>query len=237
MCRQETTRDGPPVVPTQRQASGKFEADAWKLEGECCVRSHNKPRRQLFTPLRVKGAPPARSLFSIRVTEGVFCGSGERFKKVDSWHSREDAHADLGRFWQGSTTFVQRQFVSVCSKDPLRPEQNDARAVGGSRYYYSTEQSNESSGEVIPVSTALAGLTQVNGVAIRNATAPRPLALARQPGAESPNPNDNTHPVTADSCQAVTGCDRRLRGDRLINGNVNVSDNSCCRVNVINSGL
>ena len=55
----ETTVDGRDRCPVQ--------ADEWRLEA---TRAHHKPRRELFTPLRVAGAPPAKCLTPARLTEG-----------------------------------------------------------------------------------------------------------------------------------------------------------------------
>ena len=58
--------------------------DAWRLTDNEAVRVHHKPRCQLFTPLRVAGAPPVRSLTPARVTEGRFTDTSETFRHVDS---------------------------------------------------------------------------------------------------------------------------------------------------------
>ena len=94
----------------ERRASGDHSEgdDAWAEDGRHCVRVHRAPRRELFTPLRVSGAPPARSLFPVRVTVGRFEGSGRAFRITDSWHQRSDAHRDLGERWVGATQFLRR---------------------------------------------------------------------------------------------------------------------------------
>ncbi len=74
---------------------------------------HETPRRTLVTPPRVQGAPPVRGLTAYRLTKGVFCDNGEEFTRRDNWTSRASAHADLGRRWTGSTTFVTKD--SMCS--------------------------------------------------------------------------------------------------------------------------
>ena len=80
----------------------------WRLDKEEAVRGHHKPRCELFTPLRVAGAPPSRSLTLARVTEGRFVDTGETFRRVDSWTTKSTVHADLGRRWTGTTRFVMR---------------------------------------------------------------------------------------------------------------------------------
>ena len=71
-------------------------------------RCHARPRRQLFTPIRVAGSPPGKALTAVRITEGVFNDNGEAFRIADNWTARSTAHQDLGRLWTGSTTFVLR---------------------------------------------------------------------------------------------------------------------------------
>ena len=45
--------------------------DEWKHRGRESVRVHDKPRRTLFTPRRVAGAPPRVALTSARITRGI----------------------------------------------------------------------------------------------------------------------------------------------------------------------
>ena len=78
----------------------------WQVGNDVAVMTHDLARLCLATPLRVAGAPPARMLSSIRVTEGTFCDTGERFRRVDSWRARSTAHLSLERPWQGRTVFV-----------------------------------------------------------------------------------------------------------------------------------
>ena len=99
--------------------------DVWRLDKEEAVRFHHKPRCELFTPLRVAGAPPSKSLTPARVTEGRFVGTGEAFRRVDSWTTMSTAHADLGRRWTGTTRFLMR---TGCDETT----EKDARARGGS---------------------------------------------------------------------------------------------------------
>ena len=81
-------------------------ARAIEIPGPC--RRHATPRRTLFTPRRVEGAPPAKALTPTRVTIGRFVDSGEEFSRLDSWRSRSDAHLDLGRAWIGETKFFAK---------------------------------------------------------------------------------------------------------------------------------
>ncbi len=64
-----------------------------------------RPRKNLFTPLRVAGAPPAKALTVVRITEGIF-DDGREFRRRDNWTSRATAHLRLARPWTGSTTFI-----------------------------------------------------------------------------------------------------------------------------------
>ena len=80
--------------------------DSW-LEGESQVtRYHERPRRELFTPMRVGGSPPGKALTSTRVTRGEYLDDGSKFVWTDSWRARATAHRDMGRLWTGATTFV-----------------------------------------------------------------------------------------------------------------------------------
>ena len=71
------------------------------------VRTHDTPRTELFTPMRVKGAPPARTLTSTRITSGRYVDDGEAFTVTDSWRARATAHRQLERPWIGSTAFFR----------------------------------------------------------------------------------------------------------------------------------
>ena len=84
--------------------------DEWTDTGEAdkVVRQHLNWRRELFTPVRVQGAPPGRALTSVRITEGEY-EDGEKFRRVDSWTTRSTAHLRLDRKWVGNTTFLLRR--------------------------------------------------------------------------------------------------------------------------------
>ena len=82
-------------------------ADYWQSnEGEM-TRHHVLPRRNMFTPFRVSGSLPARDIYSVRVTEGVF-ETGEPFRLVDSWKNRHLARQELIHEWTGRTTFFMK---------------------------------------------------------------------------------------------------------------------------------
>ena len=91
--------------------SVEAERDFWQ-EGEPLatevVRIHTRPRRALFTLLRVSGAPPGRSLTPARVTKGIFWDTDEPFTWTDTWTARSTAHQWLKRPWTGCTTFLKR---------------------------------------------------------------------------------------------------------------------------------
>jgi hypothetical protein len=72
------------------------------------VRHHQRQRCELFTPKYVENGPALKTLCSTRITEGKFIDSGESFKCVDSWTTRQRAHFPLKRAWQGTTTFFFR---------------------------------------------------------------------------------------------------------------------------------
>ncbi len=83
--------------------------DHWIHRKEEAVRRHRRPRQSLFTPLRVGGAPPVKTLTPVRVTEGRYCDTQEAFRVVDCWTSRATAHRSLTRPWIGTTTFLRRR--------------------------------------------------------------------------------------------------------------------------------
>jgi hypothetical protein len=81
--------------------------DEWISDGVVAVRHHRRERRSLFTPLRVSGAPPAKALTPMRLTEGTMA-DGSLFRHVDTWTARATAHASLSQPWRGKTTFYVR---------------------------------------------------------------------------------------------------------------------------------
>ena len=83
-------------------------SDAWILDGEEAVRVHHKARRELFTPLRVASAPPAKGFTPTRITEGRYFDTGEKFRRADTWTARASAHSDFGRRGTGRTRFLLR---------------------------------------------------------------------------------------------------------------------------------
>ena len=87
-------------------------SDSWHeptgSEGDEVVRVHDRPRRSLFTPMRVEGSPPAKVLAGTRRTEGKFLDNGESFTIVDEWRGRREPHRDLSRPWVGKTVFMLR---------------------------------------------------------------------------------------------------------------------------------
>ena len=90
--------------PRDEEDVGELQID----EHGQATRQHLKPRQCLFTPTRVKGAPPGRALTAMRVTRGKYCDNGEAFVRCDNWTSRATAHMSLGRRWVGTTTFLLR---------------------------------------------------------------------------------------------------------------------------------
>ena len=122
--------------------------DSWIHNGELQVRVHRRERRDLFTPLRVSGAGPAKALFSVRITEGAFRDSGQQFRIVDAWTSRASAHKTLAELWTGTTTFVRRSAYEhssrTCAHEAPASE-SAAVPVGGSELCspsYSLSRSN-----------------------------------------------------------------------------------------------
>ena len=95
-------------------ADGRGQTEGGKQEPSAgsaaeMVRMHQVPRTELFTLLRVPGAPRAAQLTPARITRGRFIDSGEEFQIVDCWTRRDGgAHKHLGRKWVGTTTFWRK---------------------------------------------------------------------------------------------------------------------------------
>ena len=82
--------------------------DQWKQDDNgLIIMNHFKARRDLFTPLRVAGSPPVKSLTAVTITRGVF-DDGREFCRRDNWTTRSTAHLRLARPWTGTTTFVMK---------------------------------------------------------------------------------------------------------------------------------
>ena len=82
--------------------------DAWRAcpDWPAVVRAHHRPRKELFTPMKVPGAPAAAQIAQLRITRGHFIDNGEEFQVVDNWTRRDGkAHEDMGRRWTGTTMF------------------------------------------------------------------------------------------------------------------------------------
>ena len=80
--------------------------DYWKTSGSGWERVHCKPRRTLFTPMKVAGGPANGVLVGdLRVTSGIF-EDGVFFQKVEEWKELEDQHAAMPQAWVGRTEFV-----------------------------------------------------------------------------------------------------------------------------------
>jgi hypothetical protein len=79
--------------------------DEWHKQGLYVMRCHVKERTQLFTPRRIEGAPPCRTLSGTRVTIGEYA-DGETFRRVDAWTARSTAHEEMSRPWRGFTIFL-----------------------------------------------------------------------------------------------------------------------------------
>ena len=88
-------------------ALSRISEDEWLDKDGELIRLHRRPRTCAFTPLRIAGSPPAKTLTHARVTEGKFCASGQLFRRVDNWTARAAAHFDFGRSWAGTTRFVR----------------------------------------------------------------------------------------------------------------------------------
>ena len=105
----EVLRDRADVAPKlQMLTSGQ---DVWIRDGHKLIREHIRPRDTLFTPIRVEGSPPAKTLSDVRITRGKFIDTQEEFEVIDSWRTRRTAHRSLGQRWTGTTSFVAKTEV------------------------------------------------------------------------------------------------------------------------------
>ncbi len=93
--------------------------DHWLEAGSSVTRIHRAARTQLFTPLRVSAAPPAKSLTATRITRGRYVDNGEEFEVCDNWTSRGTAHRCMVRRWVGSTTFIRRTTSVLSSSEAI----------------------------------------------------------------------------------------------------------------------
>jgi hypothetical protein len=118
------------AVSAQRRSRGCLSkpVDVWHEESETVTRQHASCRSELFTPLRVSGAPPAKALTPARITHGTFTRTGKQFKLIDTWTSRKDAHKDLGEAWTGTITFLKR-----CEHRGQMKARPDVSALGRNR--------------------------------------------------------------------------------------------------------
>ncbi len=112
---QDRAEKAPMLAPIAEAKVRGGAIDEWSDSGIKVVRIHHKPRQSRFTPLRIEGAPPARSLTATRVTSGRFTDNGERFTIADNWTARSTAHALTSRPWTGTTTFWKRGEWKACS--------------------------------------------------------------------------------------------------------------------------
>ena len=99
------------TAPTLSSLAGSLLEDEWNLDPAWpgVVRVHRRRRRELFTPMKVPGAPAAASIAQVRVTRGKYLDNGKEFCKVDNWTRRDGkAHDDQGRRWVGTTAFLQK---------------------------------------------------------------------------------------------------------------------------------
>ena len=102
-----TCRTGNGRAEAALRIAGVFAKDSWAEKGEDWVRCHRRPRRCLFTPMKVPNGPThVAEVGKKRVTKGVF-EDGEEFVIVDDWTKSREPHENLGKCWTGKTTFTR----------------------------------------------------------------------------------------------------------------------------------
>ena len=129
----ERSQDRAGIAPHLARIASNYGEDEWDVQGNVWKRVHRQPRRTLFTPCRVRGAPPSRALTGARVTRGKYLHDGESFEIVDQWTARGTAHAVLKGAWVGESVFFEKGFCnsdggSLCDGN-IRPL--DGSSVGG----------------------------------------------------------------------------------------------------------
>ena len=88
--------------PTTQQ---RAKPETWQHTNNAVTMQHNKSRKDLYTPIGVRGAPPLKSLATCRITNGEYIDDGSKFRIIDNWKSRNKSKS-LERRWIGSTTFL-----------------------------------------------------------------------------------------------------------------------------------
>lgn len=82
--------------------------DTWLSSGTSgeWTRAHRTPRRAMFTPHRVAGGHGSEVMLNrMRITNGTYVGTGEKFQVIDDYHVASSAHRSLGHGWVGTTHF------------------------------------------------------------------------------------------------------------------------------------
>ena len=88
-----------------------------RLIGGKVVCTHDRPWRELFSPLKVNGAPPAEALAPMPVTTRRFVLSGQAFCHTGSWTNRTSAHRAFVDYWMETTEFRLMIRVPRISRD------------------------------------------------------------------------------------------------------------------------
>ena len=89
-----------------RLGAGDGDCGRWCAKESTIVVHHERPRRQLVTPLRAQGVPPARTWSSCRITKGRYIDNGQPFEHPDNWRNSRCANMVFDRAWAGSTYFL-----------------------------------------------------------------------------------------------------------------------------------
>ena len=124
----DTTKLGAQAERTPHNVSHNVNTkDVWNVTHEAAVRQHYTPRRQLFTPLRVVGAPAVKELTPYRKTTGEFL-NGEKFKRA---HFKvgiaKHVMSERGRqvvIYAGSMVFSRIMSLSGASRQRTRSLQD-----------------------------------------------------------------------------------------------------------------
>ena len=91
----------PDVMMTMKE--NEKEDDRWEVDENVWLRAHKKPRRTLFTPMKVRQGPKSEEIKVRRRTVGIQ-SNGTVFDLADDW-TQPKAHRDMGSTWTGVTAF------------------------------------------------------------------------------------------------------------------------------------
>lgn len=110
----EQTSDDEPSSPPSNKLTQPINKgnDTWSICGQWLVRTHNVPRRTMFTPHCSRTCPvPPEKILTMRKTDIKYAGGRADDVIEDMWDNPNRARNDLGQPWTGKTWFMLRDEV------------------------------------------------------------------------------------------------------------------------------